>query len=308
MEQLQVLVSNFKIIVEQDHSPSTASFYWGNMKIYYEWIDLHDHLWSTESTIRRYMDAERLRGLSANSLIARHSSFLRFFKWLRESGQMEGPSPMDNIKRPRKPKLAARRAARKDVLGVIGSIPFANWWLDQRDRTILQIFLCCGLRIGELCALTIEDVDMNEWKLSVPSFKFSKPRTIPLGHDEIEGSNTIRYDLENWLRLRPMNHDTRKLFVGYAGPYSARGPLGTDGARAAIKKRCRAAGIKYFNPHSIRHCFATEAINTPEMRAEVLQVLLGHSSIVTTLEIYAEVLNDRILEEARDVLARVNSY
>jgi len=276
------------------------------MRTYAAWPDGDDEDPLSVETIRAYMAAEKDRGLLPNSLIARYSSFLAFFKWAIKNEHHDGPSPMDKIGRPPKPKSAARRAKRADVLEVINSIPFANWWLDQRDRTIIQILLCCGLRIGELCALTVDDIDTVGWSLSVPPIKQSKRRSIPLGADDMEASNTIRYDIDNWLRVRPTNHPTDALFLGYSGPYTARGPLRTDGARNAIKQRCEHAGVKYFNPHSIRHCFATNAINSG-VRAEILQVLMGHASIVVTLEIYAEVLNDRIIEEARGVLAHANS-
>ena len=93
----------------------------------------------------------------------------------------------------------------------------------------------------------------------------------------------------DWLRSR--DPEQRYLFYGYGGQ-----PLSYAGARALFRKYMKTSGLmaKGYTLHQLRHTFATELLNAG-MRLEVLQQLLGHSSIEVTRH-YAR-LTDKTREE-----------
>jgi integrase/recombinase XerD len=130
-------------------------------------------------------------------------------------------------------------------------------------------FLQTGLRVSELCALTLEDTDLVNKTLQVRSGKGMTARTIEL---EKKGTQALK----TWLSVRPTSPSVR-LFLNRDND-----PLGERGVQKLLARYCQLAGItKRISPHSLRHTFASfkaEAGVSPFQ----LQQWLGHSSLDTT--------------------------
>jgi integrase/recombinase XerD len=151
-----------------------------------------------------------------------------------------------------------------------------------RDRAMLETLYAAGLRITELIALDVDDIDLVEATLRCYG-KGSKERLVPLGRVACAA-------LEAWLvRGRPsMQPRAAALFCNRRG-----GRLTRQGGWKIIKKHAEAAGLAdSVSPHTIRHSFATHLLdNGADVR--VVQELLGHASVNTT-QIYTLVSRSRL--------------
>ena len=143
-----------------------------------------------------------------------------------------------------------------------------------RDRAMLETMYGCGLRVSELVALKIEDVDARAG-LVRPFGKGSKERQVPMG----EGArDTIAAYLTS-ARSRLLNGKptTPYLFVTQQG-----GPMTRHHFLVLVKAYAQEAGIaKLVSPHVLRHSFATHLLSAgADLRA--IQEMLGHASVQTT--------------------------
>ena len=144
-----------------------------------------------------------------------------------------------------------------------------------RDRAILEMFFSTGLRISELCALKIDDINIKRGEFSVRG-KGGKIRVVFL-------SDRAKNAISNYLEKRG-GIDNDKLF-----------PMTPRSIQRMIKKYAIKAGIaKKVTPHVLRHAFATDLLqNGADLRS--VQVMLGHANISTT-QIYTH-FTDRQLKE-----------
>lgn len=138
-----------------------------------------------------------------------------------------------------------------------------------RDRAILLLLLNSGLRISELCALRLSDVELAErkGKVIVRAGKGAKQREIPL-------NQPARQALRAWLEVRPATDEA--LFLGKRG--EALTPAGVHRRLADLARR---AGVEDLSPHTLRHTFAKNLIDAG-VGLERVAALLGHANLNTT--------------------------
>jgi len=151
-------------------------------------------------------------------------------------------------------------------------------WLPSRDAAILELFYSSGLRLAELAALDVRDVDPYNETVRVLG-KGSKERIIPVGEPALEAIQ--KYRREAAVQSGP-------LFVS-----KLRKRLGTSSIWALVKKYLRLAAIPVpASPHKLRHSFATHLLDAgADLRS--VQSLLGHASLSTT-QIYTHVTTERL--------------
>jgi integrase/recombinase XerD len=156
-----------------------------------------------------------------------------------------------------------------------------------RDRAMLELFYSSGLRISELCALTLQQVDLEHGFVRVFG-KGAKERVVPLGgkaRDAVAaylGSSRPRL-------VKPRTGG--ELFLSERGRAISRKTLWV-----IVKASARRAGLtKRVKPHLLRHSFATHLLGGgADLRA--IQEMLGHASIGTT-QIYTAVESSRLLDQ-----------
>jgi len=138
-----------------------------------------------------------------------------------------------------------------------------------RDYSIVLLLLNTGLRISELCALTLSDLELSDrkGKVIVRQGKGSKRREIPL-------NQTARQAIRGWLEVRPPTAEA--LFVGRRG--EALTPSGVHRCLAALARR---AGIEHLSPHTLRHTFTKNLVDSG-VGLERVAALLGHANLNTT--------------------------
>jgi integrase/recombinase XerD len=156
-----------------------------------------------------------------------------------------------------------------------------------RDRGLLELFYSSGLRVSELAALTLQQVDLENGFARVFG-KGSKERVVPMG-------SRARDAVGAWVvsgRPHFVKARTRsELFLSSRGTSLSRVALW-----AIVKKHAKRAGIaKSVKPHLLRHSFATHLLSGgADLRS--IQEMLGHASIATT-QIYTAVGGRRLIDE-----------
>jgi site-specific recombinase XerD len=213
--------------------------------------------------ITEYLAFLSERGLSGVSRARKLAAIRGYFRFAHLE-ELIARSPVDGIDTPRTEKRGRNYLTPEEyhrLLSAAGGNP--------RDYCILMVFLQTGLRVSELCALTLDDIDLVNKTLQVRSGKGMTARSIEL---EKKGTQALK----SWLLVRPATSSDR-LFLNRDEE-----PLGERGVQKLLAKYCQLAGItKRISPHSLRHTFASfkaEAGVSPFQ----LQQWLGHSSLDTT--------------------------
>ncbi|MFC1722494.1 tyrosine-type recombinase/integrase [Patescibacteria group bacterium] len=159
-----------------------------------------------------------------------------------------------------------------------------------RDRTILETLFSTGLRVSELVALNVEDVNLNSDEFTVIG-KGRKIRTVYLSPNA-----------KKWIRryLATRSDGFAPLFIRYSGRHMDEQDYEGESLRLTVrsvqrlvKKYTSRAGISVdATPHTLRHTFATGLLKEgADLRS--VQELLGHSSVSTT-QIYTHVTNRQL--------------
>lgn len=153
-------------------------------------------------------------------------------------------------------------------------------WAPERDAAILELFYSTGMRLSELTALNVEDIDTYTETVRVFG-KGKKERLCPVGSKALEAVQ--RY------RAKAGVHDGA-LFRSKLGTR-----ITTQAVDDVVSKYWRASGLPvHLTPHKFRHSFATHLLNNgADLRS--VQELLGHASLSTT-QIYTHVSTQRMKE------------
>ncbi|MDR2442027.1 MAG: tyrosine-type recombinase/integrase [Deltaproteobacteria bacterium] len=144
-----------------------------------------------------------------------------------------------------------------------------------RDQAVLELLYSSGLRVGELVALDLGDLDRRNSRVIVRHGKGGKDRLVPVGLPALKA-------LDSWLKLRgsvyrKLSKDSEALFLGQHGQR-----LWDRQVRRILTKRARNCGVDpRISPHGLRHSFATHLL-TAGADLKAIQEMLGHSSLAVT--------------------------
>jgi len=226
--------------------------------------------------IEAYVENEQDRGLKPRSIKSRLASLYAFFSYLVKSGILP-PEILQRKIRIKLPSSLPRAIESEHLESYLSAIS------DERDRAMIMLLLRTGMRIGELLALHATDINLQEQKICIYIGEKNAQGRVVYFCDDAKNA------LMAWLRIR--DPEQKYLFYGYEGQ-----PLSYARARLLFRRYLEKTGLaaKGYTLHQLRHTFATELLNAG-MRLEVLQQLLGHSTIEMTRH-YAR-LTDKTREE-----------
>lgn len=161
--------------------------------------------------------------------------------------------------------------------------------LQRRNRVMLELLYCTGLRVSELLGLTTHDLNFGESVILVRG-KGSKQRFVPF----VDSVSDILKDYLGQTRPALLKlSQTDNLFLNNRG-----GKLTRMGFWKILRQAALEAGLKQeITPHTFRHSFATHLLEGG-VNLRIVQVLLGHSSLNTT-QIYTHVDTRYLLETHR---------
>lgn len=274
----------------KNYSPNTIESYRTDCEKFIEFIK-KDPLKASNDDIKKYIKS--LDSIAATSLARKMSSLRGFFEFLVKKAYISR-SPMDSIEGPKLGRYLPDVLTVPEVTELIEIEPKDNF--SFRNRTILELLYSSGLRISELVALKIENINLDAGLVKVMG-KGSKERTIPLNDFTLEF-------LEKYIKdIRPgmlKGYQMDALFLNNHGKILTR-----QAVFKMIKKRGEEIGLKKnISPHTLRHSFATHLLqNGADIR--FIQELLGHSDVATT-EIYTHIINETLKKDYDELNPRDN--
>ena len=189
---------------------------------------------------------------------------------------LKRPEVVKDIPHPKRPKTLPVILSPEEVLRVFAAIRAVKY------KAIIATAYAAGLRISEVCALQVSDIDSQRMRIHVRSGKGKKDRYVMLG--------------ESLLALLRQYYQAVRPPGGYLFPgQKPQQHISTTAVSLVLRKVIRETGLsKKVTMHTLRHCFATHLLEAgTDIR--ILQVLLGHSSIRTTLR-YTHI-TDRLIQK-----------
>jgi integrase/recombinase XerD len=243
---------------------------------------------ASASDLREFVYQLKDQGLQATSIRRNLSAVRTYFAFLIAEGLVVA-DPSERLEPPRTWRRLPDVLSHADMERLLVA-PDPVDPLYWRDKAMLEFGYASGVRVSELTALKIKDLELDEGFATVFG-KGSRERLVPIGQGAIRA---IRLYLRD---LRPMLERGRGKGAVFL---NARGqPLSRMGVWKILKGHVLKAGIeKRVSPHTLRHTFATHLLEGGADLAAV-QEMLGHADISTT-QIYTHV--DR--EYLRDVHRR----
>ena len=234
------------------------------------------------TVVRAYLGWLAGGDLAASSR-ARHLASLRaFYRFLLLEGRIE-TDPTAFIESPRGWKRLPRPLGREEVERLLAH-PDRSLRTGLRDALLLALLYDCGLRVSELAALRLDQLDVESWLVRVTG-KGGRERLVPFGEEARD--LILRYLAASRGASRRAS-GSQHLFPGARGRHLTR-----QRAWQIVKTHLRGAGVsRGVSPHTLRHSFATHLLdNGADLRS--VQLLLGHADISTT-QIYTHLSQERL--------------
>ncbi|MDH5639409.1 MAG: tyrosine recombinase XerC [Nitrospinota bacterium] len=206
------------------------------------------------------------------------SSLRSFFRFLQRHGQVD-INPATQVELPSKPKKPPGFLTVDETFALIGAAENLDAPNGPRDLAILELFYATGMRVSELAALCVGDVDLAGGMIKVKG-KGKKERLTPVGGAAGRALSLI---------ISGANQD-QPVFLNNRG-----GRLSVRSIHSIVKRSARLAGLgRPVGPHRLRHSFATHLLEGgADLRA--IQEMLGHSSLSTTQK-YTHVNLKKLME------------
>jgi len=232
-------------------------------------------------------------GASRSTIRLRFSAIRSFYKFLVHR-QGLAKSPLNEIQLPKAERKLPVVLNQTQIIELLEA-PLkvepdrqAPDWLPLRDSAILELFYSTGMRLAELEALNVDDIDPLSHCIKVIG-KGGKQRIVPVGSYAMEA-------IQNY-RVSASQHEGA-LFIS-----KLRKRLSTRSISKLLKKYLRLTDIPFnVTPHKLRHSFATHLLdNGADLRS--VQSLLGHASLSTT-QIYTHVTKERLKQSYDDAHPR----
>ncbi len=266
---------------ERNLSLNTVESYQRDLSDYFAFVKSQGQP-SDENSVIRYLEYLREQDRSPSTQARRLAAIKGFYRFL-VNDHILSENPTELLSSPKLYRHLPHVLTVEEVTRLIES-PDLSTKGGVRDRAMLEVLYATGLRVSELCHLTI-----NDWWLDPPKVrclgKGSKERYIPLGRV------AARWLMQYVDVIRPRllkNPNEPVLFLNHRGQ-----PLSRQGFWKIIKKYAAKAQVSQpITPHMIRHSFATHLLeNGADLRA--VQEMLGHQDISTT-QIYTHVSQKRL--------------
>lgn len=280
-------------LTARDTSEHTRRSYRTAITQYLDFLDVRGVDWRRppRPLIRGYLAELAERPLARRSISNRLAALRSFYKWARREGLVDA-DPWSAAITPRQPRRLPQVMAVDDVTSVIEEAADSSERraLVLRDLAIVESIYAAGLRISEVAAARLVDLDLGRGELRVTG-KGRKERVTLLGGPAREALN--RYLREGRPTLIAEGGlagaaDSGLIFLNSKGA-----PLTVRGLRYRLDRLMRAAGLPSgSSPHTLRHSFASHLLEGgADLR--VVQELLGHASLGTT-QVYTHVSPARL--------------
>ena len=277
------------LIVERGLSDHSLAAYRRDLRLYQRALADHavaDVTAAGADALRRFVpwlrESTSTRGRAyAPRSIARTLAAVRGFHRFLVAEGLAASDPSSDVASPRLPRSLPKALSAAQVERLLAA-PADDTPAALRDRALLELLYGAGLRISELVALDLDDVDLVSRTVRCMG-KGRKERIVPFGRPAARALDALL------VRGRPaLRPEGPWLLCNQRG-----GRLTRQGAWKIVKTYADSAGLgALVSPHTLRHSFATHLLDGGA-DVRVVQELLGHASVNTT-QIYTQVSTSRL--------------
>lgn len=229
----------------------------------------------------------------------------------KESG-IKKPRSHVPTKKVRALSIAEQKALVEELMHELKDPSYAN----RNFCTQLLIELYTGMRMGEINALTLQDVDMQNMVIHI-----NKTVTNGQNYAPVVGETTKTENGTRDIVLSKNCYEVFAYYLKYIRPKIVKSStvellfvtnrtnetIRTSEVNTAFKRVCQKIGITDANQHMLRHTFVTNCIDAG-VKPEIVQKNVGHASIETTFDIYNEVRKSSEKSELQKVNDFYSSY
>ena len=283
------------LVVERGFSQNTLDAYSNDLNQFREFVA--DSLNSEDQEVWRLVDINLLNAYISelrdnrkyrDTTTARKVAAVRsFFGYLSANGFIS-EDPTENLGSPRVGRSVPKFISEEDVKKLLATAADTGTPEGKRDASILELLYATGLRVSELVALNVQDIDFEEGFIRTWG-KGSKERIVYLYPDAL--SNLREYIGGARVELLGQKRGETALYLNQRGERLTR-----QWVWNILKTAAKAAGVDpKITPHTLRHSFATHLLQNGASLRHV-QELLGHSSISTT-QVYTHLTDSHVREE-----------
>ncbi len=245
---------------------------------------------------RGYLVHLNEKGYSKATIARKLATLRSFYKFLVKTNRCPS-NPLTAIRTPKQEKKLPRFLEYEEVKRLLETPP-TDSWLGARDRAILETLYSTGIRVSELVALNLDDIDFLSEVIHIRG-KGKKERITPISSSALQA-------IQHYMEFRNKRAENNSHFdskVLFANKHGQR--LSTRSVRRKMDKYLKMAGLDpAISPHTLRHSFATHMLNNgADLRS--VQELLGHQSLSTT-QIYTHLTTRKLKEVYEDAHPREN--
>ncbi len=237
----------------------------------------------TVTHLQSYVLYMEKSGFAAATISRNIASIKAFFHYLFKMGLVKEDSA-ESLKAPKIEKKMPEILTTDEVNRLLDQ-PKGNAPKDLRDRAMLELLYATGIRVSELIALKMSDVNFQVGYIVCRDAH--KERIVPFG---TPAKRALTDYVKNARGLMLADQNSDVLFTNCSGK-----PMSRQGFWKLVKYYARKAGITAdITPHTLRHSFAAHLVeNGADLRS--VQEMLGHSDISTT-QIYANMTQNKLRE------------
>lgn len=279
--------------VERNVSPHTQQAYIADVQEFIQFLKTsglvkNDKAQNADAEAIRsflgHLHRQKVKKVTVNRKI---SSLRAFYRYLLRQGKIK-KNPANMVQLPKTEKYMPTFLSVDEAFELLNANAEKNS-ADLRTRAMMELFYSSGLRLSELAALNVMDIDYKQQLVKVRG-KGRKERIVPVGktalqsiREYLDGTGELRKNISVDVFVEP-------LFLNARGKR-----ITTRSIARSIDDAAEKSGLgRKISPHALRHTFATHLLNAgADLRS--IQELLGHKSLSTTQK-YTAVNINRLME------------
>ncbi len=297
MDLLEAFLEHLE--VERGFSPNTLSAYYTDLKQFLAFLKEERTFWGWSELSREdllaflsFLKGEKYTPATIARRMSAVNSFLRF---LKNEGHL-AEDPAEGIALPQVSRKLPRVLTPEEIDELLELPARSNTPIALRDRAMMELAYATGMRTSEIIRLTREDVSLGTGDVRCVG-KGNRERILPLSATAVQA---LREYLELGRPHLARSKEEEHLFLNRRGRKMTR-----QGFWLMLKKYAEEIGLYDVTPHTLRHTFATHALQR-KVDLRSVQEMLGHASIVTT-QIYTHLATGQLHEAYEEAHPRAGA-
>jgi len=276
-EQIEAFLTY--LTTEKDCSENTTSAYRNDLTQFVDAISGRVDAWQEvdHPVLTAYVDHLQEQKYASSTVARKVAAVKSFFHYMLDTGRLQD-DPTATLDSPRVQKRLPKILSSEEVDRLLNRPVQMTDPKALRDKAFLELLYATGMRVSELVALDVDDVQLKARQVQCVN-RANRQRTLPLSE---RATKSLRFYLERGRDVLLRDRHENALFLNHRGKRLTR-----QGLWLIIKGHVQEAGLDTnVTPHTLRHSFATHLLDDGKDLREV-QKLLGHANISTT-QIYTE--------------------